>query len=182
MRADAARNRRLLLKAAAGAFADVGMDVSISEIAARAGVGKGTVFRHFATKEDLLSAIACDRFAELIATAVDLLVADDPTAAVREFMAAGASMHARDRTFSQISTRVIMADPAVQAASARLTEMVDRLVERAHAKGTLRADLTGRDVRVLMSGICVAVEHFAVSEPEWQRYLDVVFDGMRAIG
>jgi AcrR family transcriptional regulator len=183
LRADAARNRRLVLSAAADAFAEQGMDVSIAEIAQRAGVGKGTVFRHFATKEDLLAAIACDRFAELIAVAESLLDAVDPAAAIREFMAAGAQLHAKDRTFSQISTRVFMADPNVQAASDRLTEVVDRLAERARGQGSgsLRSDLTGKDVRALMSGVCLAAEHFAESEPErWRRYLDVVFDGMRA--
>ena len=180
-RADAARNRRLVLGAAADAFAERGMDVSIAEIAQRAGVGKGTVFRHFATKEELLAAIACDRFAELIAVAEDLEDSDDPTTAIREFMAAGARMHAKDRTFSQISTRVFMSDPTVQAASDRLTEVVDRLAKRARGQGTLRPDLTGKDVRALMSGVCLAAEHFAKSEPQrWRRYLDVVFDGMRA--
>jgi AcrR family transcriptional regulator len=181
LRADAVRNRRLVLSAAADAFAEQGMDVSIAEIAQRAGVGKGTVFRHFATKEDLLAAIAYDRFAELIEVAESLLDAEDPAAAVRDFMAAGAAMHARDRTFSQISTRVFMSDPTVQAASERLTEVVDRLAKRARAEGTLRSDLTGRDVRALMSGVCLAAEQFAKSEPErWRRYLDVVFNGMRA--
>jgi AcrR family transcriptional regulator len=182
LRADAVRNRRLVLSAAADAFAEHGMDVSIAEIAKRAGVGKGTVFRHFATKEDLLAAIACDRFAELIAVAESLLDADDPDAAIRDLMAAGAEMHARDRTFSQISTREFMADPDVRAASERLTRVVDRLAKRAHAEGSLRSDLAGRDVRALMSGVCVAAGQFAASEPErWRRYLDVVFDGMRAI-
>src|SRR5262245_10837948 len=181
LRADAARNRRLVLGAAADAFAEQGMDASIAEIAQRAGVGKGTVFRHFATKEDLLAAIACDRFAELISAAEAQLDAEDPAAAIRDFMAAGASMHARDRTFSQISTRVFMSDPTVQAASERLTGVLDRLAGRARGQGTLRSDLAGRDVRALMSGVCLAAEQFAKSEPErWRRYLDVVFNGMRA--
>jgi AcrR family transcriptional regulator len=180
-RADAVRNRAALLAAAADEFAERGMQASVADIARRAGVGKGTVFRHFATKEDLLAAIAYDRFAELIEVAESLLDAEDPAAAVRDFMAAGAAMHARDRTFSQISTRVFMSDPTVQAASERLTEVVDRLAKRARAEGTLRSDLTGRDVRALMSGVCLAAEQFAKSEPErWRRYLDVVFNGMRA--
>ncbi|GAB3428765.1 TetR/AcrR family transcriptional regulator [Flindersiella endophytica] len=181
LRADAVRNRRLVLSAASEAFAQRGMDVSIAEIAQRAGVGKGTVFRHFATKEDLLAAIACDRFAELIAVAEGLLDAPDPVEAVREFMAAGASMHGRDRTFTQISTRVFMADATVQSASTRLTKVVEQLAEKARRQGGLRPDLTGEDVRALMSGVCLAAEHYAESEPErWRRYLGIVFNGMRA--
>lgn len=181
LRADAARNRRLLLDAAAAAFAERGMDASIAEIAQRAGVGKGTVFRHFATKEELLAAIALDRFDELIAVASDLLDAEDPGAAVLEFMTTGATMHAHDRTFSQVSVRTFLKDPSVRAASDRLGRLVDQLVERAQQEGQIRGDITGRDVRAFMSAACQAAEPYRAVEPDlWRRYLGVVFDGMRA--
>ncbi len=73
LRADAARNRRLLLAAAADEFAERGLDASVADIARRAGVGKGTVFRHFATKDDLLAAIVIDRVRELDAVGERLL-------------------------------------------------------------------------------------------------------------
>src|SRR5262245_48721634 len=94
-RADAVRNRRLLLDAASEAFAEGGVEVSIGEIAQRAGVGKGTVFRHFASKEELLAAIMLGMLGELMDTATALLDAGDAGLALREFMTAGVEIFVR---------------------------------------------------------------------------------------
>lgn len=104
LRADAARNRRSLLDAAREVFAEHGMEASIAEIAQRAGIGKGTVFRHFATKECLAAAIVSDRLDELAAIGRTLLDATDPGAALLEFMTAGVELQARDRAFCQAAT------------------------------------------------------------------------------
>ncbi|WP_261570930.1 TetR/AcrR family transcriptional regulator [Frankia gtarii] len=83
LRADAARNRRLLLDTAAATFAECGTEVSIAEIARRAGTGKGTVFRHFANKDELIAAIVCDQLDRLSAAGTALLEAVDPTRGFR---------------------------------------------------------------------------------------------------
>jgi AcrR family transcriptional regulator len=90
LRADAARNRELRLTAAAEEFAERGLDASVADIARRAGVGKGTVFRRFATKDDLLAAIAIDRIETLVAAGRRLLDAADPGAALLEFLTVAA--------------------------------------------------------------------------------------------
>src|SRR5258707_6108297 len=96
-RADAARNRRLLIGAAAAELAEHGLDVSIARIAARAGVAKGTVFNHFASKEDLVAAIFCDQLGTLTATGEALLGHPSPRQALFEFMTAGTELLANDR-------------------------------------------------------------------------------------
>lgn len=180
LRADAARNRRQLLRAAADAFAEHGVDVSVAEIAQRAGIGKGTVFRHFATKEQLLAAILCDQIDELTATGTALLKADDPVAALLEFMTAGVEQQARDRSFCEATNGIAREDPDVQAAGGRLNRAAEALADQARRHGGIRADITGNDIVLLLRGAYQASAPFADTAPElWRRYLAVIFDGLR---
>ncbi|MEV1176428.1 helix-turn-helix domain-containing protein, partial [Nonomuraea sp. NPDC049784] len=123
MRADAVRNRRLLLDAAAAEFAEHGMDVSIARIAARAGIGKGTVFRHFATKEQLMAAILSDQLDALVARGEALFECADPGEAVLDFMAAGVEL----RSFCVAFTAEMREEPQVRAASERLVAVAESL-------------------------------------------------------
>lgn len=180
-RADAVRNRSLLLDAAAASFAEHGPQVSVAEIARRAGIGKGTVFRHFATKEQLLAAIVCAQLDTLTTLADTLLAAPEPTAALLEFMTAAAEQQARDRAFCEVTTTLTRDDAEVNAAAARLYTAADALTARARSRGGIRADVTGRDVVLLTRGASRAAEPLAETEPElWQHYLAVIFDGLRA--
>ncbi|MEU4692268.1 helix-turn-helix domain-containing protein [Actinoplanes sp. NPDC023714] len=181
MRADAARNRALLLTAAEEAFAEHGMDASVADIAARAGIGKGTVFRHFPTKDDLLAAVMLDRMDALTAAGRGLLESADPGAALLEFLTLAADRQQRnDMTVLQ----------QANAVNARLTEartamftLIDRLVTRARDAGAIRPDITGADVVLLMC----APGHVAGFAPNpvpdlWRRYLSIIFDGLRPAG
>ncbi|QFY09116.1 TetR family transcriptional regulator [Nonomuraea phyllanthi] len=180
-RSDAVRNRRLLLDAAAEAFAECGADVSIGEIAQRAGVGKGTVFRHFSSKEELLAAIVLGMLDELIETATKLLTAGDPGAALREFMAAGVRSFVRDRAFCEVVGRPSVRHPQVREAIDRLCDVVEELTARARQEGAARPDLTGTDVVLLLSGIQNTAAPLLAAEPQaWHRYLDLVLDGVAA--
>jgi AcrR family transcriptional regulator len=179
LRADAARNRQSLLKAAATAFAEHGTDVSVAEIAQRAGIGKGTVFRHFATKEQLLAAILCDQLDELTATGTALLEADDPAAALREFMTAGVALQARDRSFCEV-TAIAREDVEVRAAGDRLSDTAEALTAQARRQGSVREDVTGQDIVLLLRGAYQAAAPFIDTAPElWRRYLALIFDGLR---
>src|SRR3954465_11493357 len=89
LRADAERNRRRILEAAAAAFAESGLDVGVAEIARRAGVGAGTIFRRFPTKEDLVVAIVEERIAQMVTLAEEALEEDDAGEAFRRFVLAG---------------------------------------------------------------------------------------------
>src|SRR6478672_1972093 len=96
LRADAERNRKRLLDAAAEVFAEQGLEASTAEIARRAGVGQGTVFRRFPTKDDLVAAIVVDRLGEITETAAALLAGSPPGGRVLAFMTELAQIHVRD--------------------------------------------------------------------------------------
>ncbi|QDY78212.1 TetR/AcrR family transcriptional regulator [Streptomyces qinzhouensis] len=182
-RADAVRNRRLLMDAATAEFAENGMDVSITRIATRAGVGKGTVFRHFDTKEQLLAEIFSDRLEELVAAGECLSTADDPGAALLEFMTIGTEIQARDRSFCQAAAALSRSEATVRASRERLADVADTLVARARGAGAIRDDVTGLDIVLLLSAASQAVLSLGGPGGEnpslWQRYLAMIFDGLR---
>ncbi|NUT99679.1 MAG: TetR/AcrR family transcriptional regulator [Saccharothrix sp.] len=177
-RADAVRNRALLLAAAAAEFAEHGFEASVADIARRAGVGKGTVFRHFPTKDDLVAAIVLDRITRLTATAEELAAAD-PGAALLEFLTTAA----RER--QQLDLSFLQGQEGAEVAAARdgLFRAIDALVGRAREHGVVRADVTGTDVVLLMCVPNDAVRHLPDPPPDlWQRYLAIIFDGLRPEG
>ena len=181
LRADAARNREVLLAAATAEFAARGMDASIADIARRAGVGKGTVFRHFATKDDLLAAIVLGRIEELAELASALLIAHDPGVALWDFLVVAAGKQ------QQLDLSVLRGaselNERLTAARDRLFPAIVALVERAQAAGVVRTDITGLDVILLMCAP-VHVVTFVPDPPAdlWKRYLGLIFDGMRPAG
>jgi AcrR family transcriptional regulator len=181
LRADAARNRRLLLAAAADEFAARGLDASVADIARRAGVGKGTVFRHFATKDDLLAAIVLDRIDALNAVGERLLDAADPGAALLEFLTVAAQQRQqRDLSFLQ---EVGELSAEVARVRAQMFQTVHRLVDRARGHGAVRADVTGADVILLMCAPNYVTSYVPDASPDlWQRYLAIIFDGLRPEG
>lgn len=181
MRADAARNRELLLAAAEEEFAERGLDASMADIASRAGVAKGTVFRHFASKEELVAAIVGGQFAALTAVARGLLDVPDPEAALLEFLtvAAGA-LHRQDLTFLQALSA---GDATVGGLRNQLHAALGALVDRAREAGVLRPDVTGTDVFLLVCTPVHAAGFHPHPEPDlWRRYLGIVFDGLRPEG
>lgn len=180
-RSDAVRNRRLLLDAAARTFAERGVEVSIGEIAECAGVGKGTVFRHFSSKADLLAAIMLGMLDELESTGTALLEADDPGRALREFMAAGVEIFVRDRAFCEVVGRPSLQSEQVREAIQRLRDVAEEITDRARRQGAVRPDVTGTDVVLLLSGIQHTAAPLLDHEPQaWRRYLELVLDGLSA--
>jgi AcrR family transcriptional regulator len=181
LRADAARNRKLLLAAAADEFAERGLDASVADIARRAGVGKGTVFRHFATKDDLLAAIVLDRIDALNAAGARLLEAADPGAALLEFLTVAAHQRQqRDLSFLQGAVEL---NAEVTRVHAQMFQTIDALVDRARAHGAVRADVTGADVFLLMCAPNYVTSYVPDAPPDlWRRYLAIIFDGLRPDG
>ncbi|MFI1864202.1 TetR/AcrR family transcriptional regulator [Streptomyces jumonjinensis] len=180
MRADAVRNRRLLMDAAAAEFAENGMDVSITRIATRAGIGKGTVFRHFDTKEQLLAEIFSDRLEELVTAGLRLAESDDPGAALFEFMTIGTEIQARDRSFCQAAAALSRSESAVHTSRERLADVAETLVAKAQRAGAIRDDITGLDIVLLLSAASQAVLSVSEDAPGlWQRYLALILDGLR---
>ncbi len=178
-RADAARNRSSLLAAAVEVFALHGVDAPVAAIAERAGLGKGTVFRHFPTKDDLVAAIVLDRVERLTTLASELAEAPDAGAAVLEFL----RFAARQR--QQLDLSFLSPELGVEVAEAqlRMSLAVTALVDRARAEGALRPDVTGTDVMLLMCVPNDVVRHVPDARPDlWERYLAIVFDGLRPQG
>ncbi|WP_422746989.1 TetR/AcrR family transcriptional regulator [Mycobacterium sp. WMMD1722] len=181
LRADAARNRELLLVAAEEEFAERGLAASVADIARRAGVAKGTVFRHFASKEDLIASIVCTHTGALTAVARRLADAADPGAALLEFLTIAADQRQRhDLTFLQSASE---SDPRVTEVRQELLAALGTLVRRAHQAGTLRRDVTVDDIFLMMCAPIHIVENLCAPTPLlWQRYLAIIFDGLRPEG
>lgn len=180
LRADAERNRRRLLDAAAAAFAEEGLDVSVAEIARRAGVGHGTAFRNFPTKERLICEIVADRVAGLGAVARELLEREGVADPLREFMELVVERHVADRGLAQAVDAGVLADPAVGAAHHEFLGLLDELVRRGQEAGQVRGDVSAIDVMLLTKGVASAADPLLDVTPRiWRRYLDLAYDALR---
>ncbi|MBI5103679.1 MAG: TetR/AcrR family transcriptional regulator [Solirubrobacterales bacterium] len=178
LRADAERNRRLVLEAAAQAFAEEGFDVGVAEIARRAGVGNATVFRRFPTKDALFDAIVEDRIATLEAAAQEAALEPDPWKALVAFLEAGAAMQARDHGFFQATEQRLLKHPEILEKHRCVVDAVEPLVVRAQEAGVLRDDIGTTDVLGLMKA-AVACLPPHVREQAWRRPLAMFLDGLR---
>ena len=181
LRADARRNRDRVLEAARDAFAAEGSDVSLDEIARRAGVGAGTVYRHFPSKEALFEAVVLDRIRELVGEVRDLSDEPDPGRAFFSFVELLAREGARKRDLVEaLSSDGIH----LQLGGAPiLLELVDRLAELlacAQRAGAVRMDIGVDDVMALLTGAAYAISHIRADEGRTGRLLSVMFDGLRA--
>jgi len=162
LRADAQRNLDRVLEAASDCFAEQGVDVSIDEIARRAGVGHGTVFRRFPSKDALLSAVVLRRVVELTAAAESALAEPDAGAAFDRFFRMAVDLYAQNRALVEGFGRCVET-----AEVAAMEDAVGRLVRRAQRAGALRRDVGPRDVLELI--------------PAANRHPDVILDGLRAV-
>jgi AcrR family transcriptional regulator len=179
LRADARRNRELVLAAAITAFATEGTSVSVAEIARRAGVGTGTVSRHFPTKESLFRAIVHERAEQLVLCARELAERLTPTEAFFEFFAVLAAEGSTDRGLAEALAGAGF-DVAAAASTAAYdfgTSLVD-LLTAAQAAGGVRPEITVADVKALLEG-CLARERFGVDPEARHRLLGVVRRGLR---
>jgi AcrR family transcriptional regulator len=179
-RADARRNRARVLESARKLFTEQGLDAQIDDIARGAGVGVGTVYRHFPTKEDLLRALADERFAGLAAAAQASLEVEDPWQAFVEFMTYSARVMAEDRALSEAMDQL----PGLCRSAAEQVDMLGltgQVVARAQASGDLRADLVAEDVPAMVCGLGRAVRS-EVERPtmSWERFLEIMLAGLRA--
>ena len=180
LRADARRNRRCILDAARARFATQGLNAQVDEIARDAGVGVGTIYRHFPTKEALLEALAVEKISQLTEWAHEALGANDPGNALAVFLRRGGELQAADCMLSE----VLSSGPGVLGEKGTVVETlnaaVDELVRRGQHAGTIRPDVRGDDVAGLMCGLGRAISTF--DDLSWERYVDIVIAGLRADG
>ncbi|WP_028476838.1 TetR/AcrR family transcriptional regulator [Nocardia sp. CNY236] len=159
LRADAARNRAAVVAAARDAFASKGVEASLEEIARAAGVGPGTLYRHFPARADLVAAAVAEHVAELRADAVRLGAATDPAAALVEWIHL---LAAYSGTYGGLPNSVLAAS-AADGPLARICQdlegLTGELVVRAQASGRVRAEVSGEDVFVLANALAWADSH-----------------------
>ncbi len=181
LRADARRNRERVLTAAREVFAEQGREAQMDDVARRAEVGVGTVYRHFPTKEALIDALVSEAFERLLVVAQEQAAReDDAWDALVTTLWAGAEILAGDRALSLIMTEMygpVNVDFDIQR---QMSETMTVLVARAQACGALRADAILDDIPMLMCGIGTATAKPHIVPDAWRRHLAIVIDGLRA--
>jgi AcrR family transcriptional regulator len=182
LRADAARNRTRVLDAARTAFAEAGLDVGVEEIARRAGVGKGTLYRRFPTKEALVRAIFEDILGDLerLARATD--AEPDARSAFARFLGDAARMQASNQGFYDVVAQRLGAAALTADQRRRLLDAAGRPLRRAQEAGVVRSDLVPEDVQLMlrMLGATTRPAPDGQSMDErWPRYLGLLLDATR---
>jgi AcrR family transcriptional regulator len=178
LRADARRNRARVLEAAAEAFAAEGPTVPLDEIARRAGVGAGTVYRHFPTKEALLQAVLTDRLEILRAKALEALAAPEPGPAFFTFFETMATSAENKMDLAEALARQgIDVLAATREVAASLKAALGELLRRAQDAGAVRTDVGIEDLHAMVVGAVAAAR--ASASVDVSRVTGLVADGLR---
>jgi AcrR family transcriptional regulator len=181
LRADARRNRQRVLEAAEEEFALQGLAVPIDDIARRAGVGPGTVYRHFPTKEALFAAIVARRMEDLVEEARTLAASDDPAEAFFHFLTRIFEEGARKRDLvDALGAAGVDIKTELGHAGFDMRDTIERLLVRGQQAGGVRADIGVEDVMALLTGTSLAMRRPGADAGLQQRMVGVVCDGLRA--
>jgi AcrR family transcriptional regulator len=182
MRADAQRNHDKILAAAEEIFALDGVAVPIDIVAERAGVGIGTLYRHFPTKESLYEAIVVARLSELLESADDFGRRLDPAIALDAFLREFARQAAEKQDlFEALDQAGVDLKSRIAGFVDELNQHVDALRQRAVAAGTLRDDVDTNDIINLVIGTCHAAGHNGAGSKDVQRLVGVVIAGLQPL-
>jgi AcrR family transcriptional regulator len=180
LRADAQRNRARILDAAEVVLADQGLAAPIDDVAREAGVGIGTVYRHFPTKEALFEAVVVNRVQRLVEDAQALADADDPGEAFFGFMTRWAEYGATSKALSDgLADTGVDVKAATSDAKQQLRDAVQHLLSRAQRAGAIRNDVRIDDLWSLLAGVCLAAAHNGYDPTLRARAVAVVCDGLR---
>ena len=180
-RSDARKNRERLIDAAKVVLGQGGPGASLENVARKAGVGTGTLYRHFPTREALFQAVYRHEVEQLIRLAVDLSESNDGLGALRAWMQANVALIATKRGLLGVLSVTVTEDSKAMYTelSARLTDAVAALVRHAKAQGVLRPDIAAEDLLHTMYALCYARQ----PEPGWEaqvlRLLDIFIDGLQ---
>ena len=178
MRADARRSRAKLLEAATASFAENGADAPLEDIARRAGVGIGTLYRHFPTRTDLQAGVFRSQVDAVCATADELIGTVTPEQAFAGSVRAIAGYLITKRGLARALMDSLGKDSElISACSLRMRDTLDRLLAHAQQAGVLRPDVTAHDVLRLVHGIVMATE---TAPQDTDRLLGMMLDGLRA--
>jgi AcrR family transcriptional regulator len=180
LRADARRNRERIMSAGRELFARQGPQAQMDEIAAHAGVGIGTVYRHFPTKEALLTAMVRDRFQEFAEKATLAEGIRDPLEALESFMLSSAEAVEGDAGFqlAMMGSNELEWE-GIEEQKAALAEVVTRIISRAVAAGAVRDDFAFDDFGMVMCGI-TSTMYYQPGSANWRRHLQMILHGICA--
>jgi AcrR family transcriptional regulator len=181
MRADAQRNYAKLLSAASEAFLEHGADdVSLEEIARRAGVGIGTLYRHFPTRQALLEAVYLDQVEGLRAKADELLESGSAGEAFAAWLRALVGFSSTKRSLTSAMVATLSKDSEVLSTCSKLIhESADSLLARAQQAGVARTDVNSVDLIRLVHGVSMVTEHAPGDPGQADRMLTLILDGLR---
>lgn len=178
LRADARRNRARILEVAVEAFAADGLSVPVQEIARRAGVGTGTVSRHFPTKEALFEAILLGRAGQLVDEAARLARSDDPGAAFFEFFTLVIAEGTANLGMAEALAGAVDLETSTKRGGSDVLGALNDLLVRAQQTGAVRADVDAMDVKALISG-CLARAPRTTDSAARDRMISIARQGLR---
>ena len=177
-RADAERNRARVLDAARKLFAERGRQVQVPEVARAAGVGVGTVYRHFPTRQDLVEAAAERRFEQILAFArKDCRAKPEQGLGLEKYLRHVGSVLAKDRGLSAAieASRAAAGSPPRGETLSRIEEALQVLIDDAHTAGTVRPDLTPQDVYMIVGALSAVI---STDSGNWRRLLTLTLEGI----
>jgi AcrR family transcriptional regulator len=179
LRADAQRNLERVLAAAREVFLEEGVDGSVEEIARRAGVGVGTIYRRFPRKEDLVEAIISEHFAALVAIVRGQLDAADPWEGFAGMLHETLERFATNRGFKAVMSAQWAVGPPKDLVD-EVVVLSDRVVRRAQDAGVLRPDFDAGDMPSIYHAVSAVMADTEATDPrQWERFLAMVLDGLR---
>jgi AcrR family transcriptional regulator len=180
LRRDAERNRQRILTAAAEVFADRGLDVSLDDIAKHAGLGVGTVYRRFPTKEQLVEALFEDHVDTLAEMAESVSCADNSWDGLVSVLTEVCAQQAGNLGLREILMSSTYGQGCAARARARVMPAIEKGVRRAQDDGYLRPDIQPIDMVLIEFMIGSVAEYTKQHTDAWRRYLQIVLDGLRA--
>lgn len=180
LRCDAQANLERILRSAKVVFAEQGLEAKLADVAKHAGVGVGTVYRRFASKDELIQALFLSRVNDIVVIADSALANDDPWAGLVSFLQQSAQKLADDQGLRDLLISGHVESHAFADARAEMAKRMNILVQRAKEQGTLRADFEPTDVPAIMWTIQASRDFAGTRAPDlWRRQLGFVIDGLR---
>ncbi|GAA3387761.1 TetR/AcrR family transcriptional regulator [Cryptosporangium minutisporangium] len=180
LRRDAEQNRLRILAAAREVFAARGVDVTLDDIAHHAGLGVGTVYRRYPSREHLVEALFDEQLDRMVTLAQDAARHPDAWTGLTEFFADSIELLAADRGLRDVLFSRVYGHQRVAKARDRIGPAVDALISRCQQAGVVRPDVTGTDMPLVQFMTAALLEYTEYAAPGlWRRYLTILLDGLR---
>lgn len=181
LRRDAERNRQLIIEAASALFAERGLSVTLDDVARRAGLGVGTVYRRFRSRDELIEALFVERMGDIVRLADEALECPDPWEGLLMFLRGALEMQTADRGLKELLLGSSTGRTHVSRMREQMRPRGAELVRRAKEVGALREDFAPQDLPLLQMMLGAVIDATEPVRPDlWRRYFALVTAGMRA--